>query len=69
MAASDAGLNPSRLFYVRDRLSGLWFLVDTGAEVRIPPSSTDRRSQRNHQGHYSLQAILTFLPMVFDHSP
>ena len=56
MAASDAGLNPSRLFYVRDRLSGLQFLVDTGAEVSIvPPSRTDRTNCQGQQ--FSLQAV------------
>ena len=33
------GLVPSRLFYVCDRVCGLRFLVDTGAEVSILPPS------------------------------
>jgi len=55
VAASDAGLSPSRLFYVRDRLSGLQFLVDTGAEVSIIPPTPSERTRR--QGHFSLQAV------------
>ena len=55
VAASDAGLKPSRLFYVHDRLSGLRFLVDTGAQVSIISASrTDRTS---HDGQFSLQAV------------
>lgn len=50
IAISDAGLNSSRLFYVRDRLSGRHFLVDTGAEVSIiPPSSSDRTAHHHSQ--------------------
>lgn len=56
VAASDAGLKPSRLFYVHDRLSKLRFLVDTGAEVSIvPPTSSSSHS--HHQGHFSLRAV------------
>ena len=39
MATGAAGLNCSRLFYIHDNSSGLRFLVDTGAEVSIVPSS------------------------------
>ena len=56
VAASDAGLNSSRLFYVRDRLSGRRFLVDTGAAVSIiPPTSLDRTTPHNNP--FTLQAI------------
>ena len=56
MAASDVGLNSSRLFHVQDRLSGRHFLVDTGAEVSIiPPSLSDCTSHRHSP--FSLQAI------------
>lgn len=55
VAASDTGLNPSRLFHIHDKRSGLRFLVDTGAEVSIlPPSPSDRTSRR---GQFSLQAV------------
>ena len=35
MAASTPGHQPSHLFFVTDRSSGLRFLVDTGAEVSV----------------------------------
>ena len=44
----------SRLFYVRDLISNLSFLVDTGAEISlIPPSSADRKHK---QDGFTLQA-------------
>ena len=44
MATSVTGQQPSRLFYVTDSLTGLRFLVDTGAEISvIPPSASDRK--------------------------
>ena len=33
MATSVTGQQPSRLFYVTDSVTGLRFLVDTGAEM------------------------------------
>ena len=54
-ATSAPGLQPSRLFYVTDRTSGLRFLVDTGAEASvIPPVRTDRKHQQDGPG---LQAV------------
>lgn len=48
MATGVAGLSSSRLFYVRDRSTGLRFLVDTGAEVSVvPPSHTDKPHASN----------------------
>ena len=45
--AAAAGFSQKRLFFIRDCLSGLFFLVDTGAEVSIfPASNIDRRSGR-----------------------
>lgn len=38
MAVGDVGHHRSRLFFVRDHLSTLRFLVDTGAEVSVLPS-------------------------------
>lgn len=44
MAFCDAGQCQSRLFFVRDRLSGHRFLVDTGADVSpLPSTHLDRR--------------------------
>ena len=56
LAATGAtGLQPSRLFYVTDRSTGLRFLVDTGAEVSVvPPSHAERKHQ---QDGLSLQAV------------
>jgi len=56
MVASAPGLLPtSRLFYVTDHSTGLHFLVDTGAEVSvIPSSSTDCK---HRQDSFSLQAV------------
>ena len=55
MATSAVCPNPSRLFFVCDRSTGLRFLVDTGAEVSVvPPSRTDRN---NRQENFSLQAV------------
>ena len=46
--------NASRLFFIKDRASGLRFLVDTGAEISvIPPSNTERK---HRQDKLSLQA-------------
>ena len=45
--AAAAGFSQKRLFFIRDCLSGLFFLVDTGAEVSVfPASNIDRRSGR-----------------------
>ena len=56
LATGTAGhQQPSRLFYVTDRPTGLQFLVDTGAEVSIvPPTPTDRLHQQTGP---SLQAV------------
>ena len=35
MATSVTGQQPSRLFYVTDSVTGLRFLVDTGAEIML----------------------------------
>ena len=37
--AAAAGLTNNRLFFIRDRLSGLFFLVDTGAGVSVYPAT------------------------------
>ena len=51
----SAGPQPSRLFYIVDKASGLRFLVDTGAEVSVfPPSSTE---QQHPQVGFTLQAV------------
>ena len=44
MATQSIGPSPkSRLFHVKDRVSGNFYLIDTGAEVSvIPPTVTDR---------------------------
>ena len=48
------GLNSSRLFHITDRLSGLRFLIDTGAQVSvIPPLPPDR----NTPSTLTLQAV------------
>ncbi len=52
---SDGGPNPSCLFYIHDRLSGLRFLVDTGAQVSIIPPSPSERNRC--QEHSYLQAM------------
>ncbi len=53
-ATSVPGQHTSRLFYIKDRLSGFKFLVDTGAAVSvIPPSS----SERSHESGISLEAV------------
>ena len=54
-ATSVAGLPPSRLLYVTDHITGLRFLVDTGAEVSVlPPSRIERTHQ---QDNFSLSAV------------
>ena len=52
LAATRApGHQPSRLFHVTDRNSGLRFLVDTGAEASvIPATRTDRKHQQDGPG-------------------
>ena len=56
VATSASGLQPSRLFYIRDKITGTHFLVDTGAEVSvIPPSQGHRR--RHPANHLTLQAV------------
>ena len=52
--ADVTGPNPSRLFFISDRDSGLRFLIDTGAQVSvIPPSAKDR----NAPSPLTLQAV------------
>nr|VZI19045.1 unnamed protein product [Spirometra erinaceieuropaei] len=54
MATTAAGPSrPSRLFYINDKLSGLRFLVDTGAEVSVLPPL---RRHRLKPSQFSLQA-------------
>lgn len=55
MATSVSGQQPSRLFFVTDSVTGLRFLVDTGAEISvIPPSALDRKHRKDS---FSLQAV------------
>ena len=54
-ATSASGLQPSRLFYVTDRSTGLSFLVDTCAEVSIIPPSRNEKAHRHD--NFSLQAV------------
>lgn len=54
-ATSVAGLSPSLLFYITDKLTGARFLVNTGAEVSVIPSS--QVEQRKGADHLTLQAI------------
>ena len=54
IATSVAGHSHSRLFYVKDHISGLSLLIDTGAEVNlVPPSAAERK---HPQTGFSLQA-------------
>ena len=54
MAASAAGHSPSRLFFLRDKISGRCFLINTGAEVSIiPPTAADQR----HKPDLGLRAV------------
>ena len=55
MATSVTGQQPSRLFYVTDSVTGLRFLVDTGAEISVIPLSATGR--KHHKGSLSLQAV------------
>ena len=55
MATSVAGQQPSCLFYITDSLTGLCFLVDTGADISvIPPSVSERKHCKDS---FSLQAV------------
>ncbi|CAH8632681.1 unnamed protein product, partial [Schistosoma mattheei] len=54
MAAPVSGHYPSRLFHVRDRISGSDFLVDTGAEISIIPLHL---SQRRHPQSTKLSLV------------
>ncbi|CAH8429170.1 unnamed protein product, partial [Schistosoma margrebowiei] len=54
MAAPVSGHYPSRLFHVRDRISGSDFLVDTGAEISIVPLHL---SQRRHSQSTKLSLV------------
>ena len=55
MATSVPSQVPSRLFYVTDKATGLRFLVDTGAEVSVIPSSVSDRN--HHKSNLTLQAV------------
>ena len=55
VATSAVGCSDSHLFYIRDKNSGLPFLVDTGAEVSIIPLSGPLHMHR--ATGYSLQAV------------
>ena len=46
VATGAAGRSLGRLFYIRDRTSGVSFLVDTGAEVSVLPPSGPPSSRR-----------------------
>ncbi len=47
-ATSARGLSPSRLFYIADHISGMQFLVGTGADVSvIPPSQQECKHPQN----------------------
>ncbi|PIK55880.1 gag-pol polyprotein [Apostichopus japonicus] len=55
-ATTRAGAKNGRLFYIHDRISGIKFLVDTGAEVSvITPSSFD--NQRHARSDITLEAV------------
>ena len=55
MVTSVPGQQPSRLFYVTDSLTGLRFLVDTGAKISVvPPSALDCKHCKDS---FSLQAV------------
>ena len=54
MATSVVGQHTSRLFYITDRISGLHFLIDTGAAVSVIPPSP---SERTHKHSLHLQAV------------
>ena len=62
MATSVAGQQPSRLLYVTDSLTGLRFLVDTGADISaIPPSVSERKHRKDS---FSLQAVVNNTPIA-----
>ncbi|KAH6928332.1 hypothetical protein HPB50_014313 [Hyalomma asiaticum] len=45
-AASDLAFKAGRMFVVMDRISGLRFLVDRGAEVSVLPASKEDRTSK-----------------------
>ena len=47
MAADVSGNSHSRLFYIIDKTSHLKFLIDTGAEVSVIPSTKSDRHRRS----------------------
>ena len=56
LAATDvAGRPPGRLFYITDRVSGLRFLIDTGAEVSVVPRSHTRGTRQSNG--FNLRAV------------
>ena len=57
MATSVSDQQPSRLFYVTDSLTGLHFLVDTGAEISVVPPSAWTTNTARTVFIISLQAV------------
>ena len=58
MVTSATGLQSSRLFFIKERVTGIHFLVDTGAELSvIPRSLTAGTPQSSPQPGLTLQAI------------
>ncbi|VDM04526.1 unnamed protein product [Schistocephalus solidus] len=53
---------PSRLFYITDKSSGLRFLVDTGAEVSVIPPP---RRHNLKPSQFSLQAANNIVIHIF----
>ena len=53
MATSVTGQQPSSLFYVTASLTGLCFLVDTGADINVIPPSVFKHKHRKES--FSLQ--------------
>ena len=54
-ATGVPGLVPSRLFFITDRTHGFRFLIDTGAEVSVLPSTCIKRKCPDTS--VSLQAV------------
>lgn len=54
-ATSACGLQTCRLLHVTDRTNGLTFLVDTGAEVSVPPPTRTNRLRK--QEGFALSAV------------
>ena len=56
LAANVTGISPSRLLFITDRSSRLFFLVDTGAAVSVLPKSACRNYKPYHSNR-PLQAV------------